>query len=227
MRKSNKGFGFLKIVGLMFLFLLLAVIILLSIRMIITKEDFFYPLKNKITEEKLEYEEDKKDEEEKYINELDNKVGVKCYSGKADIFKMNPSDLDKHTKLISTQINVYVENDKIIEISYKYNLKDFLKSVYEDNKDKIDQSGFKTYEEFSDGITEVLFSAFLDGFMESLTEKEEGVKIVYPGDESVVVGISGRQIDDFYSRFELDKNETIENILKELESMYEMKLKES
>jgi hypothetical protein len=128
--------------------------------------------------------------------------------------------------LLKLEVNLYVRENKMVEIVFSVHMKEFLESVYDLYKDDFSEYGYENYDDFEDAMVPMFESAFDLGFESALEDSDVSQYInKYIEDGDIQVYITEEGFESLYENYDIDPEEDdINNVIDALEESIGIKI---
>jgi hypothetical protein len=137
-------------------------------------------------------------------------------------------ELAKLYDLLKLEVNLYVENNEMVEIVFSVYMKEYLEGAYELYKDELSESGYESYEDFEEEMLPVFESAFDFGFEEALNNSDTDIGNYvnkYVEDGNIQVYITKEGFASLYENYDIDPDETdVEKVIQSIEDAIGIKI---
>lgn len=245
MKKQN-GIALVTLVLAIIITLVIVGVGALTIRMVVTGEEFLAPIEeffgaeenddkeekdeeqkinNKAEEDEKTNSRDEEDDDKASNNRNDNDEFVH-YHGELEFDDFTGGTSLEYSDLVEINIDLYASETEIDEMVFEFNLKEFLVNYYKEYESEMAASGFETYESFRDTMMETFETSFASGFATSGSEVDEFFEIKYPEEEIIEMSITKSGIKSLYENYSIEEGESIQPIIEGFETALGLKLEE-
>ena len=218
----------------------------LTVRSIVTGEEFLAPIEEFFGAEEDDEDEDKdetkkenkkdedededvvvdeKDDEDVVVDE-DKKDGIVHYRGEIDFNDYTGGETLEYSEYIKMNADFYASETELEKIVFEFNLKAFLEKYYEAYEEEMVAGGYDTYESFRDLMMETFETSFTSGFESSGSAVEDYFKVEFPEKEIMVMTITDEGIINIYENYGIEEGDSVIEILEGFEDALNIKLEE-
>lgn len=249
---NQKGIAFIAVIIVLIVAVIAGGAAYLGIRMLITGDSFLAPFeelgwinsdKENDDNEKENKVEDKKDTEQDEdetsssvslvrkdrLSDEAKSSGTTHYYGKlsmADSDDVDPSDENYELyKLLTMEVDMYTKADKVVEIVFTVNMKDFLKGMYDEYEEEMGSSGYSSYEEFETAMVPYFEKSFDMGLSSSLDDETSQYIETYKDNGLIQIYMTEKGFEQLYDNYGIEEGTNdIDTIKSALEKSLDIKI---
>ena len=201
---NQKGIAFIAVIIVLIVAVIAGGAAYLGIRMLITGDSFLAPFEELgwINSDKENDDNEKENKVKDRLSDEAKSSGTTHYYGKlsmADSDDVDPSDENYELyKLLTMEVDMYTKADKVVEIVFTVNMKDFLKGMYDEYEEEMGSSGYSSYEEFETAMVPYFEKSFDMGLSSSLDDETSQYIETYKDNGLIQINMTEKGFEQLY-----------------------------